>query len=92
METIEQLTYSRKNDEQTLWQNVKKVGIIHRHPTQILRIINYGAYIEKEGEPTLKVSFSSLTNTVILNTHNLGGSTYPAFGIGYYSRMYLGQS
>jgi hypothetical protein len=66
--------------------------ILHRHITQTLEVTNYVVIMERQGLPTIKIPFSELDSVQVLNSHSIGSSTHQTIGVGYYSRVYMGQS
>lgn len=90
---IESLTHSRTPDETTIWSNVTHKGIIRRHTTQVMEITNYAVYLQREGQPTIRIPFISLSQVVALNAHYAGSGIHYTVGSGSYrSRSYMGVS
>jgi hypothetical protein len=87
------VTSTSTAQEQILWSNISESGLLfHRHVGQRLEVTNYAVIMEKEGQPIVRIPFSLPDNVQVLNAHSVGTSTHQTIGVGYYSRIYIGQA
>lgn len=93
-QSVEALTHSRSGDERTIWQNVTKSGhMFRKHVSQVMRISNYAVYLQREGQPDIRIPFMNLTQVVALNSRYSGTGIHYTSGTGSFrSRSYMGMS